>query len=390
MSVIIDIASCFYFPNPSTGDTVKKLPLEDYVKLIGSKTCSLITQTNVQFNAISSISARVLKLENTPAPTLTLPYLNPTGIANPQIPLIITEFVALLEDQFVKERNAIGYPKDIYDAINIIANMNDAPALGTTGGKLSSLTGWTQTIADLSDGFTNLAVIVLDLRSAVANLKYMLPNICERIAITMQTVYENGILNFVFTGSVPIGLVNTVSGGATFKIEDYSGNHVNQTIDVLSYLNNVAGYSVNLNTTSINLIDDLKVTSIYTLTEPVSGTVCQKSFSNFVSNTIDCLSVTLSPTTTTIPYSFNHPGGTMTYNIELYSAANVLLQSRTATVTAAAVVSGTFSSLTAGTSYKVRLQMTSNGITRNCPFSDVSTIPNPCPAPLGATAILNT
>jgi len=388
MAVIIDIASCFYYINPQNGDTVKQLPVEDYVKLIGARACALVTQVNIQANALSSVAQRVLVLEQKPVPTYTLPSLYPTGIANPNVPLVLDVFTALLESEFVKERTALGMPTDIYNALLIVSNSPDLPALGTSGGKLSALTGWIPTVADLADAFNNLSLMVMDLRSSIANIKAALPSVCDRITVALQTTYSSSSLQLIFTGSIPSGLVNTVSGGSLFTITDSSGNHVTQQVDIITNINNISGVTINLSSTSIVPADDLRVTCIYSFTDPVSATICQKTFDAFVSNTVSCPAVSVTPANTSANYSFTHPGGALTYSIEVYDATNTLVQSRSVAVTSAQIVSGTFSALTAGTQYKLRLQMVTSTVTRSCPFTSFTTIPNPCPAPIGASITL--
>lgn len=384
----LNLATCFQYTNPSNGDLVVIASIEDYVKLIGNKVCSQQNSLTVFQNALASFSVRLTKLENTEAEDYTLPSLAPTGIANPNVSLPLDEFVAELEEQFVQQRSAVGSTTGIFEAITILSGMNSSKALGTTGGTLGNLSGWKPTINDLSQFVTNLAVMAQDLRSAVQNIKLSCcTNSCNSVEIALQATYASRILTLFFTGSVPDNLINDGPGWRV-KVEDQSGNYVYHVIDVKGNMNISSGVTIDLTSTSLNFVDDLKVSGVYSLKDEDLGTVCQKYLEKVISNQTSCPTVTVTSNFTSLGYKFTHVEGNLTYSIHLYDLSNVMLQSQQVSVSGPFIVQGTFSGLTAGTQYKVRVEMITTESSRLCPFTLSATLPNVCPAPNGVSATL--
>ncbi len=64
-----------------------------------------------------------------------------------------------------------------------------------------------------------------------------------------------------------------------------------------------------------------------------------------------------------------------------------MVQSQNVGTSGVTNVAGVFSSLTYGTNYKIRVQMITLNNTKTCPFIPFTTLPNPCPAVTGVTAI---
>jgi hypothetical protein len=378
---IINLAACFQYPAPLTGDVVTKAPMDEYVVAIGNKVCNLVTLTQTNTKAIASLSTRVSALE-VPATPYQLPSLYPTGIANPNVSIGLVDFVKALESQFVQERTALGTPQDIYAAIAVPpVGLNNAKALGTTGGNLSALPGWVPSVVDLSDSLINLWMVALDLRSAVANIQLNLGNLsCAAVEIVVSTTYQSKVLTIFFTGNIPTTLANCVVGGSLFDIADYSGNKVSQQIDVITNMNNASGVVIDLSATALNFSDDLKVSSTYCLGNQQLGSTCQKYIYTDVVNSSSCPVLTLNPDITAVTFSFVHSLGTLTYSVELYDSTNTKIQSQNTSVSSPTTVSGQFLSLTANTQYKVRIVMITSTTPKACAFTTFTTLPTPCPA----------
>lgn len=386
---ILDLAPCFQYTNPANGDLVIKASSDDYVKSIGIKVCSLSIQTNSQFNLLSELANKVLVLENKPIPTFTLPSLIPTTIASNQIPLVITEFLAILELQFGQLRNATGNPQQIYVNITKVPNnINSSKALGTSGSNLSSLPGWNSTMINLADAVGNIFIMLTDLRSAFRNMELAIGSSCEAVAVVLQGTLQVKFLKLYFTGTIPTNLISCVNEGASFKIQDNSGNFVNYNINVKDNLNVSSGLGIDLSGTPLNFADDLKISGIMSLCDPDSGTQCQKYIEETISNITTCPTLNLSSNYTSISYNFVHVDGTLTYSIQLFNQNNVMVQSRNVNVSSATVVSGTFNDLAVATSFKVRLQIITSNSTKTCPFTQINTLDNPCPAPNSVEAVI--
>jgi hypothetical protein len=144
-----------------------------------------------------------------------------------------------------------------------------------------------------------------------------------------------------------------------------------------------ATVSGSVNTSSIsglsdNLIYDFRVLSSCSGGSPSASSTVQQI-------KIICPTVTVTKTDTTVSYSFTAIGGSVgSYVVNLLdSTGTTVLQTNTA-------VSGTFSGLTASTTYKVRVTANAGTFTKVCPTQDVTTnAVAPCPAPTGLTATLD-
>ena len=86
-----------------------------------------------------------------------------------------------------------------------------------------------------------------------------------------------------------------------------------------------------------------------------------------------CPSVTLGSTVDTVTYSFTHPGGSISgFTVELLDAAGTTVLA-TDTPSISGTISGSFTGLTASTTYKVRVKMTASTFNNTCAAEDVFT-----------------
>lgn len=103
-----------------------------------------------------------------------------------------------------------------------------------------------------------------------------------------------------------------------------------------------------------------------------------------------CPTVTTTPTSTTIPYSFPEIGGDVSsYLVRLFNSAGSA-EVTTSTPTGTTTRTGTISGLTASTNYKLRVVPTAGGISKeDCPFISVTTAAPPvCNIPTNVVALL--
>ena len=131
-----------------------------------------------------------------------------------------------------------------------------------------------------------------------------------------------------------------------------------------------------------NLIYDFRIVTNCAGGSPVPGTSTQQI--NLI-----CPAITTTVTDTTVAYSFTNVGGSTTaYTVHLLdSAGNTVLQTQTPSISA--TVSGTFSTLTQSTAYKVRLTIVAGGFNKQCTPVNASTTATPiCNAPTNLSATL--
>lgn len=134
---------------------------------------------------------------------------------------------------------------------------------------------------------------------------------------------------------------------------------------------------------SDNLIYDFKIVTACNGGTSTSSPVVKKI-------NIICPTVTVTAASTSLSYSFPEIGGSVdSYAVKLFnSAGSSELASQTPTGTTTRT--GTFSSLTASTTYKIRVVPTAGTITKaDCAFTTgVTLAPPTCNAPTGVTADL--
>lgn len=132
---------------------------------------------------------------------------------------------------------------------------------------------------------------------------------------------------------------------------------------------------------SDNLIYDFKILTACNGGTSTASPVVQKI-------NILCPTVTVTPDSTSLSYSFPEIGGSVgSYAVKLFNSTGTSeLASQTPTGTT--TLTGTFSSLTASTTYKIRVVPTAGTITKtDCAFTTgVTTAPPTCNAPTGVTA----
>ncbi len=381
----VTIAQCFQYPNPANGDMVTTLAISDYAQLIGIKVCALVSTYTTVKKQIENHESRIVVLEKKPAPTFTLPSIVPTCVLTPT-PTSIDLVLAEVEKQFCQLLGATGDVTAIYNSIaRQPVNLDSAKSLGTHGGTMSSIDGWVTTVKNLADSVNNIWLVLDDLRSAVTNIKLnCCSTVCDGVAVSMSAALpSSSTLLLYFSGSMPAGVVECDAvNGTLFTITDQSGNSITTHIKLIANLNIVSGYPITLTGTPIVASDDLTITATICVKDSETDSVCQSCLEYVFINTLSCPSVLYNSGISSIDYTFSHVSGAMTYVIQLFNnAGTTMIASQTHTVTNPTTIEGTFGSLDASTNYKVRVIMISATRTTTCPFSPVSTLQDPCPAP---------
>lgn len=392
----VSIAPCFYYNDPTTGDQVITSSLSNYITLIGNTLCELIAAIGQtvsglqnQGGRLSVVEKKVAALQNAPT---NIPSITPSCVLA-SVPTQINIVLQALESQFCELRTATGTPDQLFQGIAAQpVGLNTAPALGTQGGKMDSIPGWIPAVKNAADSINNIWLTISDLRSAVTNIQLnCCPTPCSGLSVLLQaTLPSANTLMLFLTGSVPQGLTECNSLGTLFTIADQSGHILNVTIPIAANLNDPSGFPVNINGTPLNAADNFTITADVCFLNNTTGTKCQSCLEYIFVNTLTCPLLVFIAGLSSIEFSFPHSSGIKTYNVSLYdSTGNTVLQSEIFQENNPTTVTGTFSGLTLGTVYKVRLFIQgSNNIVTTCPFVVVSTLPNPCPPPSQVTAVI--
>ena len=375
----VDIASCFYYTN-EFGDQVTSMLLTDYVNTIGNRLCTLVSAITQIQATLANHETRITILENEPDPVVVIPKVIPSCVL-PSVATDVNVVVQALEEQFCQLIGATGDSDDIYNAIvKQCAGLNNQDALGGTGGTMASITGWQNSVNNLAAAIGNIWLTICDVRSAVQSIQLnCCPAGCDGISLALQGVITGSNLTLYLTGTIPAGFTTCSPSGTLVTITDTSGASFTTYMDIVSYINNPSGFTINLSGTPVNLSSNLTVHMEPCLTNNTTGATCQSVLNEVVVNELNCPSMFYNPTTGSISYSGTTLTGTATYTMELWNnTATSMLSSQVQTLGASLPLIGTFLGLTAGTNYRLRLKVDVAGVITYCPFTSVATLPPTC------------
>lgn len=375
------IAPCFYYRN-SLGDLVTTMTIDDYVTAIGNWACNADTSIKSiertvanHTQQITVLSGQVQNLIQTTTQDNDL--ITPTCVL-PSTPVEPQVLIQALERQFCQLVSATGSPSQLFAAIAQQCNALSTDKSLSGSGNMGSIPGWNADLLNLAAAVNNLWLTICDMRSAVKNIQLnYLPSGCEGIAMNLTANLSGSNLVLFITGTVPPGFVNCASAGSQVTITDDNGGSVVTNIDLVTYVNNISGYTIGLSTTPINLSSNIHVNIAACLKNVTTGSQCQSILSYTYSNVSSCPAMTYTPATDSIAYSGTSLPGTSTYTIELYNSAGTsLISSQAHVVTGPAPITGTFTSLALNTNYRLRVVVTNSvGTLTNCPFAMVSLLP---------------
>jgi hypothetical protein len=386
----VNIAECFYYQNPQ-GDTVTTMQLTDYVNAIGNTVCTLVAQITTINEILVSLGDRITTLENAPAPTLDLPLVTPVCVTGtPGTAQEMNVVLSALEARFCELIGATGSAVDIFQSIaKQCAGLNTAPVLSGSG-TMGSITGWQSTVSNLADAINNIWLTICDMRAAILTIQdTCCPNDCDGVAVELYAVLTDPTtLKLNFTGTIPAGF--TDCGGTTsFTISDQSGGSITVNVPVTSNLNNALGFNVDLTSTPVNTAENLTITANAFCVSDGEST-CQSVLSYAITNISSCPTVTLTPGTNSIGYSFGWIGGAASITVDLLDMTQtVIVASQTTGVTGPQTVIGNFTGLIPSTLHYSRVTITIGETVTVCPVVPVTTLAEPCIPPTNVVAEIN-
>jgi hypothetical protein len=384
---IVNIAPCFNFTDPK-GNTVTTMQLIDYVTAIGNRICNILNNISTINQVLQNLDNRITIIENQPPPTFTLPKVTPNCVTSQvgtaqEMNIVLTA----LENQFCQLQQATGNAPSILNGISYqCPDLNNALQMSGTG-IMGTLNGWVTSVSNLAQSITNMWLTICDLRTAVLDIqKNCCPNGCDGVNINIQSVLENAnSLKLFFNGTIPQGFTECNSNGTLFTITDQSNGTLTLPIIVLNNMNNSQGFTINLQGTPINTMEDLQISATFCVTDGVSQ--CQSVINHVSISTLSCPNLTVIPNSNSINYQYNWSGGTAIIEAQLWNQQQtIMLQSQTTNVSASGNQSGSFTGLTGSTQYFVRLIITISGNTTTCNFTPVNTTVALCLPPTNLIA----
>lgn len=375
---IIEVCPAFYSLN-SFGQQVTTLTIAEYVSQIGIKVCSLLDRVSSLESQVANITYNLNNLLacdpcNPPAPVIVVPQPSCIGTGTDTIQNV----VANIGNTLCALQTATGNPAQISNAIaKECANLDVTPTLNNSTVNYGSLPGWVLTTdyATAADAINNMWLVICDMRNKLYSIATTCcSNSCSDVMITMTANYSNPNMQLTFNGSAgtwvdcPLGMLVTITDGYGVVYTQYMSVIPNlgagaQTIDLTSSgLSLYTNYTVQL---TICVTDDGGLTSSCSSVQLVN-----------VTNTALCPPFGFtSIKDTSISFSFSNTISTpVTYVMEIWnSTATTLLNSISYVNPSVGVQTGTFSGLTLGVTYQIRLTTTIAGVTTTCPYVSATT-----------------
>jgi hypothetical protein len=180
---VVSVAPCFVIGTQTT------MQLTDYVTMIAEKVCDLINTIATMQNQINNIDARVTVLENTPAPSFTLPSINTAclasflgGALSAPIDQVLEVFIS---DVWCPFYTAVGSVADINSSLGSICVVaSDTSVAFNEDTMTTAYSNWIDTPNSLADSVNNLWVALCDLRSGYSTYQFTDLGLPESIAFT--------------------------------------------------------------------------------------------------------------------------------------------------------------------------------------------------------------
>jgi hypothetical protein len=214
---VVTVASCFVVGSQST------MQLVDYVTMIGTKVCNIISQITELQNQIDNLNIRVNALEDAPPPSFTLPSIS-TGClsaymagtpASATIDLVLN---ALLNDTsigYCQLVGSTGLPADITAAVLSQCIFDTSVSLQYSPATFEAAYAgsWVQAgdLNSAADAINNIWISICDIYNYVSGIE-LATSVVEAgvgTAVTSATVgsvttYTVSTLSFMWVGQAPL------------------------------------------------------------------------------------------------------------------------------------------------------------------------------------------
>lgn len=243
---IVPVAECLQ----TGGQTTMKLL--DYVQLIGNKICGILADISTINNSINDLTTRVTELESIPpTPPYILPPITPICSLSSNIseggsyPLnfVLEALINDLNHGYCALLGSTGQPSQIVTAYST-APINGS-AISYTNCTLTLeqyfASSWFDSPNNLSQSFTNLWLVVQDLRDSYKRYDVVAGN--SNVTVTSTTT--PGICPDLITYSVKAKSVSVVAGANVESVTAVvTGDNTEYTINVVDPLQGKSGRGI--------------------------------------------------------------------------------------------------------------------------------------------------
>jgi len=380
---LLNLPECLQYTDPTTGQLVTQLTLENYVTRLAAKICELNNAINIINTSLANFESRLAIIE-----ACVLPCSNETNevqvvsscLFNAQL-VNVSTLVLALETAYCETRNAIGLVPAINEAINAQCIFGTDDQLSSSG-TYSGNTLWTNTPSNLADSHKNQWVVICDLYNAVQSIQQ---NCCDSgcdlttfnfATTTIETLGVTTAINFNFTtSSIPVGFADC---GSMITVKDQNGAQVTQAFDIVNLQSDPTGISVTVTALDVTAALSIEVQ----FCASTEDSTCQEVINRIIPLGIACPSdfAISNETNTTVDVSWtNGLGSTVTYEVEVTNNTTGTVATTVTVTSPGTSVNETISGLSAGTSYNFTLKIiTSAGLEQVCPATTGSTTGTSC------------
>lgn len=364
---IIQFASCF---SPATEGTV-----EEYAALIGTKVCDLVSEILTINSTLVQHNTRITALENADN-SFTLPQVTPTCVLTPT-PQDMNVVLEALEEEFCELKEATGTASQLIAATgDQCPNLSAADRLSGSG-TMASIPGWNTQVVNLSHSISNLWLVICDMRTALENVMDCCAADCTDIILVMSSSLnpDGTTLTIDFTGSViPSDFISCNPLGSLITVTDSSGNTYTERAVISNLVDFNTALTVNLSTTSLTPGSNLTIALDHCVGN--GQITCEKRITDTVINGTSCPSLENTIGITNIDYAFLHTQGSgVSYIIDLLDMNDNVIATKTHNNQPNGTLSGSFTSLTSATNYKIRASVVVSGQANTvCPATQVTTL----------------
>jgi len=356
------------------------LSVEEFLKYLAAEVCKLTSSVHIIEQQINTIFLELEELSsNFP---LQIPDINiaPTCVyVQNELPggssvVTIAVWAVAIETAFCKLRNNVGTEADVQTAISSVCVLGNQPMLSNLGDYGEPTTGeWFSPVTNLAQGQTNIWKILCDMYLAVSDIK---DNCCDTACGDIEYGYVTSMvydgtgavsaINFNFTPTfVPAGFYDC-GLGATITVNDGVNPAISDNVFVYDIQDSALGFDFDVTSLAQSASYNVKVEFCFISTDG-SLQKCELISSQDVTNLLTCPSpITLSPTDTTIDFSFtNTLGPNVDYDVYLTNSGapvtNISFNNPLIPATPIAGTFGTITPLSPGTEYGVYVIITPPG-----------------------------
>jgi len=374
---VLTIASCFQYVN-ELGDTVTTMNIDDYVRAIGNKVCTLESTLTALQSTVTDHETRISYIEANccNGSSTSQDIVVPDSCLEPTLSNInVVDFVETLEEAFCNLQNNTGTPNQILANISPKCFVTQAPESLLNPGSIPANYN-PNNYATMAGSLANAWAMICDMYLAIQNIQNTCCAVtCDDIDITFQSISTNDP-NIVITtiGNIPAGW-NECGSGSTLNIQDAYGTNATVTWNY-----DLTGTPVSI-AIPASLQDSIKYTVTATACSTDGNATCNETVTRVINGNITCTSLGLgiaNDTDGTATVTFTMPAVSTAISYQLIAVGDNGITFSENGTNAGGLVSwatGAFLSATGSVDVTVTLIIQQNGQSLTCETTGTVTYP---------------